>query len=186
MSTWQSAALRRGLTVVAFALTATLTVASCSAGKEVEPGLGGGGPSVGQPEPTEVEPTDAPLPVDQPAPGVPPECAEVYPWAPGPVDLTTLTLLPEDWPQPPEGSTLCTVNTGGVTEMAAYVVDLPAEKILDYYESKLERYDLTRSTGEENGTGYAALEGADGDALTVQIREAERGFLLAFIGTAGF
>lgn len=180
--------VRRGLGVASLVLAALLVIPACSTG-DVEPVEDI--PSIGQPaddpEPADGPgPTETPLPVDQPpAPGVPPECAEAYPWAPGPADLATLTLLPADWPDPPGGSTLCTVNAGGVTEMAAYVTDLPVEQVLSHYESQLQRYQPVRTTGEENGTGYDALEGAEG-ALTVQVREAEHGFLLAFISTEGF
>lgn len=127
-----------------------------------------------------VDDSAMPLPEERAA-GVPEECFEVYPWATGPADISTLELLPEGWPEAPEGSTLCTVNTGGGTETAAFVTELPPEDVLAHYEQGLASHAPTRVSGEDNGTGYASLDGVIGDALSFQIREAEGGFMFALI-----
>ena len=121
-----------------------------------------------------------PLPEERAA-GVPEECFEVYPWATGPAEIDTLELLPDGWPEAPDGSTLCTVNTGGGTETAAFVTEQPPEEVLAHYEQGLASYAPVRVSGEDNGTGYASLDGVIGEALSFQIREAEGGFMFALI-----
>lgn len=126
-----------------------------------------------------------PLP-DERAPGVPDECFEHYPWATGPASFDALELTPDGWPEPPQGSTLCTTNSGGAAETAIYVTTQPADEVLAHYEAALGAYEHTRITGAENGTGYDSLDGSDGGAFNFQIREAEGGFQITFIDTEAF
>ena len=147
-----------------------LALAACSGG------AAGTGPAVSELHDGE----QMPLPEER-AEGVPDECFEVYPWAPGTASLDDLQLVPADWPAAPADATLCTTTGGGAVETAAFVGDQPAEQILAHYETALDGYELARVSGEQNGTGYESLDGSDGGAFTFQIREAEGGFLLTFI-----
>lgn len=162
----------RAVLVCTVLVGVSMGLASCSG----EP-QSGADPTVSGPAD---EDTAMPLPEER-AEGVPEECFAVYPWATGPADINSLELLPDGWPEAPDGSTLCTVNTGGGTETAAFVTELPAEEVLAHYEQALAMHSPTRVSGEDNGTGYASLDGVIGEALSFQIREAEGGFMFALV-----
>ncbi|GAB2551328.1 hypothetical protein [Leucobacter ruminantium] len=153
---------------VGAALLGVLVLAGCSAGGNAE---------VAAPEETGAS---APLP-EETAPGVPEECAEVYPWATGPASLDDLALVPDGWPEAPEGATICTTQSGGAVETASYVTESPSEEVFAHFEGALAQYAPVRISGEENGTGYASLDSSDGGAFGFQIREAEGGFVIAFV-----
>lgn len=142
-------------------------------------GCGGGAGEGGAARDAARSEVQMPLPEER-AEGVPDECFEAYPWATGPADLDDLSLVPANWPSAPDDATLCVVAGGGVSESAAYVSSGDPAAILDHYESALDGYQLARVSGEQNGTGYESLDGSTG-ALSFQIREAERGFLITFI-----
>jgi len=160
------------------ALSIAGLLASCSADAEST------GPAVSGPG-DEQEEVSMPLP-DERAPGVPEECFEHYPWATGPADPAALTSQPDDWPDPPAGSTLCATSGGGASEMASYVTPASTEEILDHYESALQGYQVSRISGEENGTGYDSLDGSNDRGLSFQVREADGGFILTFIDGGAF
>lgn len=159
-----------GLAILA--LPGLLALAACS-------GAAGTGAAVSE---LHDEVIEMPLPSEQ-AEGVPDECFEVYPWAMGPASFDSLEIVPADWPAAPAEATICTTNTGGTVETAAFVTELPAEQVFAHYESKLGGYELARVSGDENGTGYASLDGSDGGAFTFQIREAEGGFQITLINS---
>lgn len=112
--------------------------------------------------------------------GVPEECLAVsiasFPGA----DLADVAALPADWPEPPAGSILCATSDGGTTETAAYAASVAFDRVVAHYESSLPAaYETVRLSGEENGTGYASLDGV-GPGVGFQIRENDGGFTLVF------
>lgn len=111
----------------------------------------------------------------------PTECLEAYIGAAGGADLDDVESMPDDWPQAPEGSTLCVTAEGGSVETASYASTTPVEEILAYYEQQLAAaYEVYRVSGEENGTGYDSLDGS-GEAVAFQVRESDGGFVIAFV-----
>jgi len=112
---------------------------------------------------------------------VPEECAEAYPLAAAPADIAEITLMPTDWPAPPDDAILCLTSEtlDGSTETASYATDAAIEEVLSYYETSLSSYEIYRADGAETGTGYAALDGVGGD-VAFQVRETDGGFILVF------
>lgn len=79
--------------------------------------------------------------------GVPEECLTAFPVAMDAPDLGEVTLLPADWPQAPEGATLCQTSAtldGGV-ETVDYATDRAAADVLAAYEAALSGYDVVRA-----------------------------------------
>ncbi len=111
---------------------------------------------------------------------VPEECLTVsVGWYPG-VDIANVENLPGAWPQPPDGSTLCSTAGGAGIETAAYASPLSIDEIFAHYESQLGgSYTTSRTTGAENGTGYETLDG-EVDGIGFQIRRNDGGFTVAF------
>ncbi|GAA1930755.1 hypothetical protein GCM10009775_23510 [Microbacterium aoyamense] len=112
---------------------------------------------------------------------VPDECRETYPLAVVPADIADVELQPGDWPEPPEGSTLCATSGSidGASETASYATTQPFEEVAAFYEAALSGYETYRSDGAESGTGYATLDGA-GSEVDFQVRESDGGFLVVF------
>ncbi|WP_460772734.1 hypothetical protein [Microbacterium sp. GXF7504] len=133
-------------------------------------------------------PSDAPVEAIEPAAGedildgVPEACRDAFPLAMPGVDAADLELMPADWPAPPSGAVLCTTmdSVGGGSESAGYAIDLPVEDVFAHYEASLSGYELFRSDGAENGTGYATLDGVGAD-VGFQVRETDGGFTLVFV-----
>ncbi|WP_164861749.1 hypothetical protein, partial [Microbacterium sp. CPCC 204701] len=119
--------------------------------------------------------------IDPAAGAVPEECAQAFPLAYAPADIAMIESLPVDWPAPPAGAILCVTSetVGGSSETASYATETPIGDVLAHYEAQLPGYDLDRSDGAENGTGYATLDGTNGD-IAFQVRETDGGFILAF------
>lgn len=127
-------------------------------------------------------PMDGPgIAAEDPGPiDIPAECDGVgVGWYPG-VDIANVESQPQDWPAPPAESTLCSTAGGGNTETATYANAAPFDAIVAHYADALPAgYTGEQSTGEENGTGYATLDGA-GSGVRFQVRETEGGFTLVF------
>lgn len=125
---------------------------------------------------------DDPVPLSDDAyADVPEGCRENYPFAALPADIADVGLQPVDWPAPPADATLCltTDTVGGSIESAAYATNAAIDDVLAHYESALAAYDVFRTSGADNGTGYETLDGTAGD-VEFQIRESDGGFLLVF------
>ncbi|MGJ0203884.1 hypothetical protein NHL51_06950 [Leucobacter sp. gxy201] len=160
--------LRLGALIGCLAAAGLLALTGCS-----------GGPDAEEKAPADAV-EEATLPAE-PAPGVPEECGEIYPWATGPASLDDLELVPEGWPAAPEGATICTTQSGGAVETASYVTEVPSDEVFSHFEEALAQYAPVRISGDENGTSYASLDSSDGGAFGFQIREAEGGFVIAFV-----
>jgi hypothetical protein len=115
---------------------------------------------------------------------MPPECAAVTAgWYPG-IDIENVDHMPAGWPAPPEGSTLCSTLSGASIETAVYASTRGLEEIFAYYEDALPAgYNAMKTSGDDNGTGYAALDG-NGGGTVFQVRENDGGFTLAFADEA--
>lgn len=143
---------------------------------------GGGDSTPGDEAPAAEAPGAEELPAVDPAAGaVPEECAEAFPLAYEPADIAMIESLPADWPAPPGGATLCMTSEtmDGSSETASYATESPIDDVFAHYEAQLSGYDVFRSDGAENGTGYATLDGTNGD-IAFQVREADGGFILVF------
>ena len=108
---------------------------------------------------------------------VPPECAEAIPYLLGPADFADMDA-PAGWPDAPAGATLCMTSSGGIAA-ATFVSDLAFDEIAAHYEAALaDAYETSRASGEENGTGYATVDGFAPDGSAFQVREHDAGFVL--------
>lgn len=98
-------------------------------------------------------------------PGAPGACTKAFPAAFAKPDIEDVTLLPDTWPSPPAGSTLCqTAETvGGSRENADYATDLEPEQLLTAYESALDpAYGASRQEGPRGGEVLVgAFDGVD-------------------------
>lgn len=110
------------------------------------------------------------------AAGAPAECAGSFPFSIGPATLDDLSLLPADWPGPPEDSVLCatTHTNGGLTETADFVTALAPGEVLAHYTTTLPG----RARLE---TVDATLVGSIG-AVSFQIRPDEGRFTIVITG----
>lgn len=116
-------------------------------------------------------------------------CLEAYPLsALAPADIEALTLMPADWPAPPEDAVLCSTSESGgegidgepyTIQNADYASSTAIDAVLAHYEGALGGHELVRSDGAESGTGYASLDGTLGD-VAFQIRETDGGFTVLF------
>lgn len=104
--------------------------------------------------------------------GVPEECAEAFPTAFGPADISDVELLPADFPEPPDGAVLC--ETGGTAdgsqEYLNYASDLGEEEVFAHYEAGLP--DAERG---EDGIGAPILSGS-ADGVYWQVEAEDGGF----------
>lgn len=164
--------------VAAAAVAGLLLLAGCGGGERIDvegeldtPGLA-----------VDVPADDVPDEFDE----APEECADAYPQAYLAADIADVEVMPVDWPEPPAGSTLCITSdtVGGGVEAASYANELVIDEILAHYESALSgSYELTRTGGDETGTGYDTLDGVRDD-LSFQIREHDGGFVIVFASEA--
>lgn len=123
-------------------------------------------------------------PTDLDVEGMPPECAVVsVGWYPG-VDISNIENMPADWPAPPEGSTLCSTQSGGSIQTAAYASPQEFAEIAAFYQEALPAgFTAETVSGADNGTGYDSLDG-NGPGIAFQVRENDGGFTLAFANEA--
>lgn len=129
-------------------------------------------------EPDDLDPLD-------PGPGaagrISQTCLDLFPQSAAGVG--TLDLEPAGWPDPPADSTLCysAETIDGSSETASYVTSAGPDEVFAHYEAALgARYDVVRSDGLENGTGFETLDGA-GAGIGFQIRASEGGFTIVFV-----
>lgn len=157
---------RRALAVAALAVLAFVP-AACSDDDDDDTGADADLPLVGDESPS-VEDLAGDLP-----PGVPEECA-AFLFVMEPPDPDEVTV-PDGWPDPPSGSTLCTVSsTLDGTMQAEYAVDSDGDAVLAHYEAELgAEWNLAREAGvgEEILTGYQ-------DTLGFQVQPTDGGFRL--------
>lgn len=133
--------------------------------------------SAGDPVSAPVDPDggldDAPI-----GDGVPEECA-VFIGTIEPADPADLDALPAEWPEPPAGSTLCSVSHGGTTTIQ-YASDTVPDEVLTYYETELgASWDPVREAGagDEILTGYS-------DTVGFQIQPRDGGFRISITDDA--
>jgi hypothetical protein len=117
-----------------------------------------------------------------PAPGVPAECLAAFPLAVGPARLDDLSLLPEDWPAPPERSTLCLTSARAdrSIETADYATSLDPIEIVSYYAARMPAG--TNWQRAEVGSGLV-LTGTAGQ-LFFEIRPGAGAFTILFVDDA--
>ncbi|ALJ19224.1 hypothetical protein [Microbacterium sp. No. 7] len=146
-------------------------------------GLSGGVPVGGLDAPADpdVDPgADADVPDDRG--DVPPECLAALPYLLGPADFADMDA-PAGWPDAPADATLCMTASGDVAS-ATFVTELPFTDVAAHYERALaetvhaDTYEVYRTSGEENGTGYDALDGIGPEGVMFQVREHDAGFVL--------
>lgn len=154
-------------------------------------GLGGctaeGGPAA-QPDAT-VAPTDTTTETstdttteDSPD-AAPEECATAFPQAFTAPDLAEVDALPADWPDPPEGSTLCLTSSGlgeAAIESMSYATEAAEAAVLTYYEQALAAYTVERTPSP---TGGEMLAG-DGGGIGFQVQPGE-GSIVIVVQPAG-
>lgn len=140
--------------------------------------------SEGVADPSGIHEEDFDRPSTDDVDGMPPECAVVgVGWYPG-IDIANVETMPADWPEAPEGATLCSTLSGGSVQTAVYASDWGTDAIFEYYGDSLPAgYTATQASGADNGTGYATLEG-NGPGVAFQVRENDGGFTLAFANEA--
>lgn len=115
----------------------------------------------------------------------PEECLEVSIYSVAGADIADVTSQPADWPAPPAGSVLCATSGSANAETASYASALTIDEVFDHYASSLPSgYDAVVLSGEENGTGYASLDGA-GAGVAFQIRANDGGFTIVFASDGG-
>lgn len=142
---------------VLFAVVVSGTLASC-----------GAGPSTID----FVQPQDAPA-------GVPQECTGPFPTAFGPASIDDVELLPDGWPEPPTGSTLCvtTETLEGAMESADYATTSSPEQVLEHYEGALPAdISAVRADGDEG----AMLTGMVGH-ITFQVTPTDGAFSIVLV-----
>jgi hypothetical protein len=126
-----------------------------------------------------------PFPASDPSELVDEVCLEAYPLsALAPADIDALTLMPADWPAPPDDAVLCATSESDgegidgapyTIQDADYASSASIDSVLAHYEGALGSHELVRTDGAESGTGYAALDGTVGE-IGFQIRETDGGF----------
>lgn len=108
---------------------------------------------------------------------VPAECIDAFPYLLGPADFADMDA-PAGWPDAPDGTTLCMTSSGDIGA-AYFVSDLPFDEIAAHYEAALTgEYETSRASGEENGTGYASVDGFALDGSAFQVREDDSGLVV--------
>jgi hypothetical protein len=113
--------------------------------------------------------------------GVPEECLTAFPVAMSAPDLGEVTLLPADWPEAPEGATLCQTGAtldGGV-ETVDYVTDRAAADVLADYEAALSGYDVVRA---DEGLGEQLSGTAGSVSFEITTRDGAYSVLFAEAG----
>lgn len=109
--------------------------------------------------------------------GAPEECATAFPQAFTAPDLAEVAALPADWPEPPDGATLCLTASGfggAATESISYVVEGDEATILEHYEQALAAYAVERTPSP---TGGEMLAG-EGRGIGFQVQPGEGGFVI--------
>jgi hypothetical protein len=110
---------------------------------------------------------------------VPDACKGPFPLAYAQVDDDDVALMPDDWPDPPADSTLCTAdgNVDGTRETAGYASASDSDEVLAEYEAALKgTYDVKRV---KDGSGAEVLEG-ENDEIAFQIKPSSDRFTIAF------
>lgn len=113
--------------------------------------------------------------------GVPEACLTAFPVAMDAPDLGEVTLLPADWPEAPEGATLCQTSAtldGGV-ETVDYATDRPAADVLAAYEAALSGYDVVRA---DEGLGEQLSGTAGSVSFEITTRDGAYSVLFAQAG----
>ncbi|MGY1696398.1 hypothetical protein ACI780_15965 [Geodermatophilus sp. SYSU D00814] len=106
---------------------------------------------------------------------VPEECTAAFPLTVAGADIADVESVPDDFPEPPDGSTLCETGgtAGGGQEYANYATDLGSEEVLAHYES------VFGAGRTETGLGAPAVGGATGDTFW-QVEPVDGGFRIVF------
>ncbi|MFB8387766.1 hypothetical protein ACFC3F_11570 [Microbacterium sp. NPDC055910] len=137
-------------------------------------------------EPLPAGDVEEPLPagdVEEPLPAgdVPDECRDAFPLAVFPADITDVEMQPANWAAPPADAVLCITASAmdGSSETLSYATDAAIGDVFAHYEASLGGYDMFRTPGTDNGTGYDTLDGTSAEA-TFHIREHDGGFVLVF------
>ncbi len=102
-------------------------------------------------------------------------CFDAFPEAMGTPDLDNLTMVPEEWPEPPVEATLCQAfqESDGTRETIGYLTQgQPAADAIDGYETALAGF-ATRSgdvlTGTSGDTAFTISALSD-DTFSIELR----------------
>lgn len=96
-----------------------------------------------------------------------------------PSQWASVERAPANWPEAPASAALCLTSSTSDANIATFVSSEAWEDTVVYYETALAGVELTRTSGQDTGTGYEQLEGTL-EGVMFLVRESDAGFSLVF------
>lgn len=147
-------------------IAGSLALGACGGGSDATP-------SADQGHSAAADAGDGDLPYDLPA-----ACKDAFPIGVGKPDLSSVTLLPSDWPEAPAGATLCrtSATADGSMQSAEYATDTAGAEVLAAYKKALP--PSYEATTERKALGDALV--GSSDSVTFEVQPRDGAFSIAF------